>query len=115
MGVILINQTNCVLFVSVSEDDDEDLFTVPDVESRPPLSNTNTNSNSNSSGKRRTVRNPVDREYGKLKRYDVVDPSCTALLTGALSVPILLSLLLYTTWTGGRPGMLTPSHVNVQA
>ncbi|KAK9161891.1 hypothetical protein Syun_008232 [Stephania yunnanensis] len=78
MGVILINQTNCVLFVSVSEDDDEDLFTVPDVQSRPPLSNTN--SNSNSSGKRRTVRNLVDRDYGKLKsssnEHSIVEILC---------------------------------------
>ncbi|KAK9136517.1 hypothetical protein Sjap_007111 [Stephania japonica] len=49
----------------VSEDEDEDLFTVPDVESRPPLPNTNNN------GKRRTVWNPVDREYGKLRRNRV--------------------------------------------
>ncbi|KAJ9699991.1 hypothetical protein PVL29_005706 [Vitis rotundifolia] len=65
-----------------SEDSDEDLFRVPDVEAQPPsdstrttTTTTTTNTSNNpevqqqtSSGKRRRGRNPVDREYRRLKR-----------------------------------------------
>ncbi|RVX21905.1 Transcription factor HY5-like [Vitis vinifera] len=64
------------------EDSDEDLFRVPDVEAQPPsdstrttTTTTTTNTSNNpevqqqtSSGKRRRGRNPVDREYRRLKR-----------------------------------------------
>ncbi|KAM5568477.1 transcription factor HY5-like [Rosa sericea] len=64
------------------EDSDEDMFTVPDVEAIPPDDNpistsTVTNNNATSknnpgeiglSGKRRRGRNPVDKEYRRLKR-----------------------------------------------
>ncbi|XP_024195112.1 transcription factor HY5-like isoform X3 [Rosa chinensis] len=63
------------------EDSDEDMFTVPDVEAIPPDDNpistsTVTNNNATSknnpgeiglSGKRRRGRNPVDKEYRRLK------------------------------------------------
>ncbi|KAF9591186.1 hypothetical protein IFM89_002841 [Coptis chinensis] len=59
------------------EESDEDLFTVPDVEQIQPASDDTTRvsevqqgSSNNTSGKqRRRGRNPVDREYRKLKRY----------------------------------------------
>ncbi|MED6218118.1 hypothetical protein PIB30_023999, partial [Stylosanthes scabra] len=71
------------------EDSDEDLFTVPDVETMLSVHSTmiNTNSSNNVdqsnttedsqlqaggvsvSGKRRRGRNPVDKEYRRLKRY----------------------------------------------
>ncbi|KAK4745575.1 hypothetical protein SAY87_011887 [Trapa incisa] len=54
---------------------DEDLFTVPDVEARPSAAEAAAASASNSSaaggdgqGKRRRGRNPVDKEYKRLKR-----------------------------------------------
>lgn len=68
-----------------TEDSDEDLFTVPDVEAIPRVHSAMTNPNSNLnqsnvsvtdpqlqtgfSGKRRRGRNPVDKEYRRLKRY----------------------------------------------
>ncbi|KAL6188352.1 hypothetical protein ACLB2K_039745 [Fragaria x ananassa] len=65
-----------------SEDSDEDMFTVPDVEAIRPDDNpistsTVTNNNATSkndpaetgfSGKRRRGRNPIDKEYRRLKR-----------------------------------------------
>lgn len=65
------------------EDSDEDMFTVPDVEAVPPddhpirtstvTNNNNATSNNNPAeigfpGKRRRGRNPVDKEYRRLKR-----------------------------------------------
>lgn len=65
------------------EDSDEDMFTVPDVEAIPPdahpisistvTNNNNATSNNNPAeigfpGKRRRGRNPVDKEYRRLKR-----------------------------------------------
>ncbi|XP_065863447.1 transcription factor HY5-like isoform X2 [Euphorbia lathyris] len=62
------------------EESDEDLFTVPDVEARLPTvipNNTNAGGNNNNNNnnsevqpdqKRRRGRNPVDKEYRRLKR-----------------------------------------------
>ncbi len=62
------------------EDSDEDLFRVPDVEAQPPsdsapTTTTTTNTSNNpevqqpaNGGNRRRGRNPVDREYRRLKR-----------------------------------------------
>ncbi|XXG80324.1 hypothetical protein AAC387_Pa09g1228 [Persea americana] len=58
------------------EESDEDLFTVPDVESRPSDSSAaaaatevqQENGSSSAAGKRRRGRNPADREYKRLKR-----------------------------------------------
>ncbi|XP_016198275.1 transcription factor HY5-like [Arachis ipaensis] len=65
------------------EDSDEDLFTVPDVETMLSVHSTATNTNSGNvdqsnaidsqlqaavAGKRRRGRNPVDKEYRRLKR-----------------------------------------------
>ncbi|XP_061337966.1 transcription factor HY5-like [Gastrolobium bilobum] len=65
------------------EDSDEDLFTVPDVEATQSVHSAATNQNSNLNqsnvtdpslqtgfpgGKRRRGRNPVDKEYRRLKR-----------------------------------------------
>ncbi|KAK4770098.1 hypothetical protein SAY87_030630 [Trapa incisa] len=57
------------------EEVEEDLFTVPDVEARPSSAEAAAASASNSSatgadrqGKRRRGRNPVDKEYKRLKR-----------------------------------------------
>ncbi|XXG80325.1 hypothetical protein AAC387_Pa09g1228 [Persea americana] len=57
------------------EESDEDLFTVPDVESRPSDSSAaaaatevqQENGSSSAAGKRRRGRNPADREYKRLK------------------------------------------------
>ncbi|GKV10473.1 hypothetical protein SLEP1_g21828 [Rubroshorea leprosula] len=59
------------------EESDEELFTVPDVEAQPPNTNNSTITTTNISdarnqpefpGKRRRGRNPVDKEYKRLKR-----------------------------------------------
>jgi len=71
----------CGFFV-YTEDSDEDLFTVPDVESGPSSSagkqqlEAELQQQSTSSGhgegppKNRKGRNPADREYRRLKRYN---------------------------------------------
>ncbi|WCJ23661.1 Transcription factor HY5-like [Euphorbia peplus] len=63
-----------------AEESDEDLFTVPDVEARPPVVSNNSNNSGNAGNnntnnsegqpdqKRRRGRNPVDKEYRRLKR-----------------------------------------------
>lgn len=59
------------------EESDEDLFTVPDMESRPgdsaaasasAAADVQQSNGSGSTGKRRRGRNPADREYKRLKR-----------------------------------------------
>ncbi|GMY28061.1 transcription factor HY5-like [Fagus crenata] len=58
------------------EESDEDLFTVPDVETPPPINSAVRTTNkaeiqhhtTGFSGKRRRGRNPVDKEYRRLKR-----------------------------------------------
>ncbi|XP_058083414.1 transcription factor HY5-like [Magnolia sinica] len=57
------------------EESDEDLFTVPDLESRPSDSTNassaviqQSTSSSAATGKRRRGRNPADKEYKRLKR-----------------------------------------------
>ncbi|KAL5785767.1 hypothetical protein ACOSQ2_008159 [Xanthoceras sorbifolium] len=52
------------------EDSDEDLLTVPDVEARPAMDSTKNNNDTDQiqNQKRRRGRNPVDKEYRKLKR-----------------------------------------------
>ncbi|GLT73913.1 hypothetical protein SLA2020_457420 [Shorea laevis] len=59
------------------EESDEELFMVPDVEAQPPNTNNSTITTANISdvqnqsefpGKRRRGRNPVDKEYKRLKR-----------------------------------------------
>ncbi|KAJ8766478.1 hypothetical protein K2173_022537 [Erythroxylum novogranatense] len=76
------NATSLSLMQSKLEESDvEDLFTVPDVEVRPPInsstviknaieSSTNVVNNNSElqSGKRRRGRNPTDKEYRRLKR-----------------------------------------------
>lgn len=75
--------TSYILFTKISEDsDEEDLFEVPDVEAtqcqsvHSEATNQNSNHNQNNAtdpqlqaGKRRRGRNPVDKEYRRLKRY----------------------------------------------
>ncbi|MED6226224.1 hypothetical protein PIB30_101453, partial [Stylosanthes scabra] len=76
------------------EDSDEDLFTVPDVETmlsvHSMVINTNSSNNVDQSnatedsqlqaggvaGKRRRGRNPVDKEYRRLKRYTTLYITC---------------------------------------
>ncbi|KAK2644375.1 hypothetical protein Ddye_019570 [Dipteronia dyeriana] len=48
----------------IAEDSDEDLLTVPDVEASPAMDSTNKIQNQ----KRRKGRNPVDKEYRRIKR-----------------------------------------------
>ncbi|TXG71524.1 hypothetical protein EZV62_000103 [Acer yangbiense] len=52
------------------EDSDEDLLTVPDVEASPAMESTNNNNNTDQiqNQKRRKGRNPVDKEYRRIKR-----------------------------------------------
>lgn len=79
---VMLTSPIFLFFLQISEDSDEDLFEVPDVEATQCQSvhseATNQNSNHNQSnvtdpqlqtGKRRRGRNPVDKEYRRLKRY----------------------------------------------
>ncbi|KAJ9176529.1 hypothetical protein P3X46_011833 [Hevea brasiliensis] len=50
------------------EESDEDLFTVPDVEAPPSTAIPNTSINKNDQRRSRRGRNPVDKEYRRLKR-----------------------------------------------
>ncbi|KAK0606600.1 hypothetical protein LWI29_001341 [Acer saccharum] len=50
------------------EDSDEDLLTVPDVEASPAMDSTNNNTDQIQNQKRRKGRNPIDKEYRRIKR-----------------------------------------------
>ncbi|XP_030520681.1 transcription factor HY5-like isoform X1 [Rhodamnia argentea] len=75
-----LTSPSCALKKNEKEENDEDLFMVPDMEARPAVNSTG-NSNAHVSeqqeadhaqtaipGKRRRGRNPVDKEYKRLKR-----------------------------------------------